>query len=216
MAQNVYSLNVVGYVQATIPPGFSPICNPLDANMGAGEAAGSNTLANLFAGQGIPNSSSVSTFNPANNQYTVVAAYSTRGAGSWSGTPGGTFDMPVGLGVFFHNLATTNAVVTYVGQVVQGTYHVTTLAGPSKFNFAGSPVPFSGDVSNLTSICGLVPGNNDAVETYNSAINQWSLVASWSTRGKVWNTALNIKPGQAFFYHNLNAANAWTSNFTVQ
>ena len=209
MAQNVYSLNVVGYVNVTCLPGFNPISNPLDATMG-GTVANGNYITNILA-TGIPNGCTLAQFNTATIQYGSASTYSTR-----TSTWGSPFNMPPGLGVMFHNIATTNVVLTFTGQVEQGSYTVGTLTGPNAFTLMGSPVPLGGDVTNLTTYLGLAAGNGDIIQTFNTSSIQWSGSSSYSTRTSKWNNALTINPGQGFMYHSVTATKTWVSNFTVQ
>jgi hypothetical protein len=213
MAQNVYSLNVVGYVNVTLPPQANYlVANPLDATMG-GTVTGGNNITNLFPV--VPAGSTILTFNPANAQWGTSSGYSVNksGIGVWS-TP---ITVNPGLGVMFHNPATTNCVVTFVGQVEQGPYTVATL-GASQFYMAGAPVPIGGDLTNA--LVGLAPHSGDTVQTFNSANGQWATLSAGYSINKsgigVWSANLQIAPGQGFIYHNTGPANTWTSNFTVQ
>jgi len=213
LAQNVYSLNVVGYVNQTLVAGkYTLIANPLDATMG-GTVVGGNNVSNLFPV--VPNGSTILPFNPATAQFGTPASYSVgkSGVGAWVNT----FDVPPGLGVMFNNPATTNMVVTFVGQVVQGPYTVATL-GAGRNTLVGSPVPIGGDLTN--SVVGLTPHNGDTISTFNSATAQWASPSSAFTVGKsgvgTWTANLQIGPGQGFLYYNPGAANTWVSSFTVQ
>src|SRR5689334_13849488 len=70
MAQAVYSVNAVGYVNTTLVPGFNLVSNPLDNKTG-------NTIQNLFGTgvQGtIPNNLTVYYFNPDTDAF-VTAVY---------------------------------------------------------------------------------------------------------------------------------------------
>jgi hypothetical protein len=213
MAQNVYSLNVVGYVNYTLNAGkYTCIANPLDATMGA-TVPGGNNVTNLFPV--VPSGSQILPFTVATAQWGTPAAYSINksGVGVWANP----FDMPPGLGVMFYNPATTNAVATFVGQVQQGSFPVTTLAA-TKSSIVGSPVPIGGDLTN--SIVGLTPHTGDSIQLFSSATAQWvAPVSSYSVNKSgvgIWSQNLQIAPGTGFLYYNGSAANAWTCNFTVQ
>ena len=208
-AQNVYSLNVVGYVNVTLPAGhFYAVANPLDASLG-GTVAGGNDITNLF--QGVAAGSTLATFNPALNDYDPSIAFSGK-----SSTWGGNFAMPPGKSALYYNNGASDTVVTFVGQVEQGTYNVATIPANS-FTLAGSPVPLGGDVSALNTQLGLVPAAGDLVATFNSAANDWNSSVAWSAKSGAWGAALTINPGQGFLYYNNSASpKAWASNFTVQ
>lgn len=212
-AQNVYSLNVVGYVNVTLPAGkFYAIANPLDATVG-GTVAGGNDITNLFSttAGNIAANSSLATFNSAVNDYDTAIGFSGK-SGTWLGN----FTMAPGKGALYYNNGASDTVVTFVGQVLQGNYTVAAMPA-NAFTLAGSPVPLGGDVSDLNTKLGLVPSANDSVATFNSAANDWNTAVGWSAKSSTWLGALTINPGQGFLYYN-NAAtpNTWASNFTVQ
>ncbi len=211
MAQNVYSLNVVGYVNVTLPAlSFSCIANPLDATMG-GAVAGGNDLTNLLqSANGIPASSTIATWNSVTSDYNAPSTMGARN-GQWDVN----FTMNPGLGALFYNAGGSDVVVTFVGQVEQGSYNVGTLPGTS-FTLGGSPVPIGGSISNSTVNVGLVPNASDTLATWNSGISDWNAVATWAARGGGWDTDVQIAPGEGFIYYNAGADNLWTSNFTVQ
>jgi len=210
MAQ-VYSLNVVGYVNVTLPAGqFAAVANPLDASVGL---PGGNDITNLFssAAGNIAGGSSLATFNSAANDYDPSIAYSGK-----SSTWAGNFAMPPGKGALYFNAGGADTVVTFVGEVKQGTYNVGTLPAQA-FALVGSPVPIGGVIQNSTTAVGLVPSGGDTVATFNSAANDWSASVAWSAKGSAWSGALPINAGQGFLYFNASAgANTWVSNFTVQ
>jgi len=73
----------------------------------------------------------------------------------WDPTSANAYTLNPGEGAFFRNNAATNIVITFVGQVPQGTNTVTMLSGPSgAYNMIASPVPQSG---GITSVLGLEP-----------------------------------------------------------
>ncbi len=213
MAQNVYSLNVVGYVNVTLPHGqFYAVANPLDASVG-GTVAGGNDITNLFstAAGSIAAGSLLSTFNSGTFDYNPSISFSGKSS-SW----GGNFTMPPGMGALYFNNGAADTVVTFVGQVQQGTYTVASMP-PSAFTLAGAPVPLGGDVSALNTQLGLVPAAGDLVSTFNSATFDYNPSVSRSAKSSTWSGASTINPGQAFLYYNNAAtANTWVSNFTVQ
>jgi len=215
MAQNVYSLNVVGYVQVTVPPlQNAVIANPLDASMG-GTVAGGNNITNLFssANGNIQNGSLIYTYNPATANWNSSIKYSTLGS-KWASN----FNMPPGQACYYFNAsASTATVVTFVGQVPQGPYTVTTI--PALQNaLLGSPIPIGGDMTNSTTVVGLVPNNGDLLYTFNPATDNWNASSKYGTLGHKWSVDYQIAPGQGFFYFNSSASAAltWVSNFTVQ
>ena len=215
MAQNVYSLNVVGYVNVTLKSHqFTAVANPLDASMGGTIATG-NDITNLFNISTAPllaNGSTIAQFSSALNNYTAAIGYVGL-TKKW----GGNFSMPPGKAVLFNNNGAADTVVTFTGQVPQGAYNVATL-GSHQFSLVGSPIPIGGNITNSTTVVGLVPSNGDTVATFNSAANNWNASAGWVQLTKKWgNTASStIAVGEGFLYNNNGAAaNNWVSNFTV-
>lgn len=116
-AAQVFSVNVVGYVNVTIPAGFSMIANPLNNTDG-------NTLNNLIPqaeiGTTIFRFSQENGFEPS----TFIAEWSPN------------FDLEPGDGVFIQVAAETT--LTFVGEVMQGTLDNNLPAGLS---IKGSMVP---------------------------------------------------------------------------
>jgi hypothetical protein len=215
MAQNVYSLNVVGYVNVTLPSGkFTAVANPLDGSMG-GTIPNGNDFATLFGSTNgnIANGSTVQQFISAANDYGPAVSYVALSK-KW----GSTFSMPPGKAILYNNNGASDTVITFTGQVPQGTYNVATL-GSHQFTLVGSPIPIGGNITNSTTVVGLVPSNGDSVSTFNGAINDYNPPSTWVQLSKKWgNTASStIGVGQGFLYNNNGAsANNWVSNFTVQ
>jgi hypothetical protein len=212
-AQNVYSLNVVGYVNVTLPAQqFYAVANPLDASLG-GTVAGGNDITNLFstAAGNIAANSSIATFNSALVDYDPAITFNGK-----SGTWNANLAMPPGASALYFNAGATATVVTFVGQVAQGNYTVATLPAQA-FKLAGSPVPLGGDISDLNTKLGLVPSANDSIATFNGATVDWNPAVTWNGKSSTWNSALTINPGQGFLYFNASASpKTWVSNFTVQ
>jgi len=215
MAQNVYSLNVVGYVNVTLPHGkFAAVANPLDASMGGTLATG-NDMTNLFNINTAPliaNGSKIQQFVSAISDYAAQINYVSLSK-KW----GGNFSMPPGSGALYYNNGASDTVVTFTGQVPQGTYNVATL-GRGQFSLVGSPIPIGGDITNSTTVAGLVPANGDTAATFNSAVSDWNAATKWVQLSKKWGVSASstIAVGQAFLYYNNGAAaNNWVSNFTV-
>jgi hypothetical protein len=217
MAQNVYSLNVVGYVNVTLPSHqFTAVANPLDASMGGTIATG-NDMTNLFnintTSPALANGSSIAQFVSSANDYATAIGYVAL-TKKWAGN----FSMPPGKAALFYNAGASATVLTFTGQVPQGTYNVATL--PShQFSLVGSPIPLGGNITNSTTVVGLVPANGDSVATFNSGLNDWNTASGWVQLTKKWGSTASstIAAGQGFLYYNGSAAaNNWVSNFTVQ
>ena len=107
MAQTVYSVNSVGYVNLVIAPNFSIIANPLDAG------GTNNTVANLFAGVSLPNNFKVYKF--INGGYSISTFKTTTGL--WSDS---TLSLAPGEAAFVNNPSASPITNTFVGTVMQG------------------------------------------------------------------------------------------------
>jgi hypothetical protein len=137
MAQsNVYSLNIVGYVNKTIPSGYSILANPLKA----GVTNGANEIMTPIDG------SQILTWNGAGYDY---ISYDS-GFGGWVDAgfnPANPPQLPPGKAFFFFNpLPTTTN--TFVGEVVPAPGVTNSLNLVSGYNFVGSVLPAS--AANIT------------------------------------------------------------------
>jgi len=212
MAQNVYSLNVVGYANITLnASGFTLFANPLDGTMGSTVPNGNN-LTNFFTS--VPSGATIFPWIASTASYGNAAAYSvSKGVGAWANP----FNVPPGTGFMFKNNATTNAFVTFVGQVQQGTAIPVKSLLAGKSDFVGSPVPIGGNFTN--SIVGLAPSSGDSITLYTTGAG-WGNANAYSVSKGVgaWSgNTMQIGVGQGFLYKNASTAvNNWTANFTVQ
>jgi hypothetical protein len=224
---NVYSLNVVGYVNVTCPPGFNIVTCPLIESP-------DNTIGTVLNNaSGALNGSTV-------YFYSTSAGYTTGGtdsakpvgtgfadttnANGWSA--GGTNVASPGVGFWFENKATTNITLTFVGTVPTGPITNTLVSG---FNLVGSAVPMSGDlISN--SISALTNYNiPDQVYTYNPTLPAATAYSIYSSTSSAFNDGHGydgqwtsagdpIIPnvGQGFWYDNKNGATVyWVENYSV-
>jgi len=171
-----------------------------------------NDVTNLFTATtmtGLANKSYVQTWNLGSQNWNAAVTYTTLG--KWGA--GVSVPMPLGTGLFFYNNGSSPAVVTYAGQVLQGTSVPVRVLPGNAFSVVGAPVPIGGTLTNA--ITGLAPGNKDYVQTWNTGIQNWNAAVTYTTLGKWGASPPTINPGQAFFYYNNNAANTWNCSFTV-
>jgi len=203
VAQNVYSLNVVGYVNVPLTANqLSFLSLPLaDVN---GNYNITNTII-LDNGDGSQDFSSL--YHWAGTQCDTTIP--TWLAGTW--TP----DMVISNGVGFFIQAAASSTLTFVGQVPQGTLSYNLPLGLST---AANQVPVS------TNFPGATVGNDfDSIYTWNNAGQQWSSDI-WTYLGGQWNGTQTgdspngplLNPADAIFYQNGTAPIAFTQNFTVQ
>jgi len=232
MAQaNVYSLNAVGYINVTLPVGFSIVACPLIVS-------GGNTVANLFNNLG------------GSYQYSTIYAYingtgfaTADSAGQYSGGTAGWVNNGIetlnpGQAVFYFNGAATNQTVTFVGTVPQGLLTNQLVPG---FNLVGSMVPTSGDLVTNTIMAAASaetgggfgpngPGQLDTIYIFDSSYtgSQQNGYETANSYGQGIGGWLNGDPVitnvfEGFFYYNANytgavgaAANVnWIENFSI-
>jgi hypothetical protein len=189
VAQTVYSVNAVGFVNVNCPSGFSLISNPLEAS--------ANTVSALFPSP--PPGSVVFKFNSGSGAFSAT----TFAFGAWDSP---SLTLVPGEGFFFKNPSGTTYTNTFVGNVKQGTLTTSLAAG---FTLAASQVPQSGLVSTDL---GLPPVAGDTVFQYSNLANAYTsstfVFGSWSP------TEPTIGVGEGFFVKKAAPA-SWTRNFSV-
>jgi hypothetical protein len=187
MAQSVFSVNAVGYVNVDVPQGFSIIANPLDAG------AGNNTVSKLLAS--VPDGTSVYKF--VNGAYSV----NTLDLGEWT-LPNDT--LAPGEGAFIRSPSATK--VTFVGEVMQGSLSNPIPAG---FSIKSSQVPQAGKIDTDL---GFPAQDGDTIYQFNNAKNSYDVhtldLGEWS------GGTPTPKVGEGFFVKVAKATN-WTRTFSV-
>jgi len=186
----VYSVNMVGYINLQIPRGFSMIANQLNNT-----ATGGNTVSNLFAGA--PEGTTLYTFNPATQGY----AANTYDIGEWT-NPG--FLLTAGEGAFI--LAPSAFTNTLVGEVVLSS----SITVPQGFSIKSSVIPQAGSlVTNLN----FPVAEGDTIYRFNNATGQYTAntfdIGEWSA-----GAAPVPNVGESFFVLTL-ATKTWTRSFSV-
>jgi hypothetical protein len=208
MAQAVYSVNAVGYVNTDLVPGFNMISNPLDNK----SSANGNTIANLFTTgfQGaIPNALTVYHFDPATDQF-VSTGYDDLDAAF--GGPVAAQAIPPGTGMFVFLPGSTTRRITFVGEVPQNTASNQQL--PQGFSIKASTVPVGGLVTSMN----FPAGQADTIYEWDKAAQQYvsasydDLDGTWVRNGQP--AVPNIDVGEAFFLFKVQPA-AWNRNFVV-
>jgi hypothetical protein len=212
MAQsNVYSLNVVGYVNVSTRGGgnFSMIANPLNNT-----ASNGNDITNLFAVA--QDGDSIFTWNPAAQDLGGTIYSFSSFLNAWDGHR----LLRAGEAIFYLN-AGANRTNTFVGEVLQGSYTnpipSPTVLGSGNFNAYGSSAPLGGSFTNA--IVGIVPSDGDSIFTWDQTAQDLSgTIASFSSFLNAWdNPSIQVPPGIGFFYLRAGGnQNAWVRNFTVQ
>ena len=193
---NVYSLNVVGYVNSSYVPGFNLTANPL--------VNSTNNLNNII--KLAPDNTLAFIYDPIIQDFDANIPTFVAGPNVWS--PSATINPGVGF-FLFTDTAFTN---TYVGEVKQGT---TTLAIQSAFNGVSSPAPIGGSLSNV--LQSFPVNDNDLALQYDPIAQDFLNIATFVSGPNVWSPDLNVKVGEGLFYFsNTGSTTNWVRNFTVQ
>ena len=192
LAQTVYSVNAVGFVNVTCPPGFSIITNPLEAS--------TNTVKALMPAT-LPSLSAVFKFDSAGGAFQGSIHL---GGGNWTAN---SMTLVPGEGFFFKNPSTTNITITFLGNVKQGTLSTPL---PQGFSLVASQVPQAGLVKTDL---GMPAGLLDSVFRYNNGTSQYDgyvfIGGTWTGGGEP-----TINVGEGFFVKKQSAA-SWDRTFSV-
>jgi hypothetical protein len=202
MAQNVYSLNVVGYVNVPVQAGM----NNLLANPLVNQTANYNT--NIFNPAQLSDGSTITKWNVAANDFDgTIATYFTE-ISAWD------TDMPLALGEgFFFNNSGPEFVLTFVGEVAPTLTR--TIAGGGATTALGSSIPYGG--SFQTALGSFVPSDGDTVNIWSPANNDFDgTIATYFTEISAWDGDLPfVPPGIGMFLVHFGSDQSWTRNFTV-
>ena len=202
MAQtNVYSVNVVGYVNVTVTNGqFAMIANPLQST--------NNTLGALISN--VPDGTQAYRWNGTGYAIYLFEQIDPNTPGEWS--PNGSASLAPGEGIFLRNNASTNLTITFVGEVLQGTL---TTPLPAGYEIRSSKVPQAGRV---TTDLAMPARDGDQLFKWNSATGGYLTYlfeqAAPGTPGDWSPSEPVINVGESFFVRK-NAAENWTRTFTV-
>lgn len=196
MAQ-VYSQNVVGYVNVDVTPGFNLIANPL--------VSGSNAI-----GEVLPNAPE------------GAVLYTLKGDGSFNldlFTGGAWYDFETeevsatqlapGKGFFLYSgVADT---LTFVGEVQAGAASIPLNSG---FSLVSSVVPQSYELvsPDFPAADGMV---HYAMEGGNYIVSVYSSVFGWFDQDSEELRSVSTEPGKGFFIFNPGAPLTWERNFQL-
>jgi hypothetical protein len=231
MAQsNVYSLNVVGYVNIPVATGFNLVANNLDLD-GTGT---NNLMTNALAGM-VANAINFSVYKWDTNTAGFDVWSYNKSFGTWSDSAG-PIDFSVatlnpGEGAFINiGKANYSSNFTVVGQVLQGSWTNNYLPGANAFAIASPIFPLSGPIDSTGNGGLAVPGTNNYslylwdtnsqgydVWAWSKSFSTWSLSAGSSNGQNVPGPAGQgpvVSVGQSFFI--TTKLTGWTNTFTVQ
>jgi hypothetical protein len=228
MAQsNVYSLNTVGYVNVTIPSGYSIVTCPLICSP-------DNTLNTLLPNTNgqyvVPGQAHIFVYAYNNGVGYASSVEETVGTGvNASGWSGGGADVTVmpGVAVFVYSTFSSNVTATFVGQVpTASNYNMTNTLVPG-YNLTGSILPFVGDLVSTNSngtnftVAFTTPGLHDFVYPYVNGTGFISYeytpgLGGWTTNDVVADpTTTTVTEG--FFYFNNSSSttnSSWVQSYT--
>jgi hypothetical protein len=194
---SVYSLNAVGYVNVTCPPGFSLIANPLNTT--------NNSLNSLlpYNNGAIPVNTQIFKYGASGYQIATMDEFDLV----W--VPNLTLDP--GEGAFFKNTEGANKVLTFVGEVLQGKL---TNSIPSGYSIRSSKVPQEGTLgASAGGVNLLVPGQpNDQVFKYTPS---GYVISTFDEFDLVWVPNVTIKVGESFFVKKSAPDNTWIRDFSA-
>jgi len=202
MAQsNVYSLNVVGYVNKSFSAAnFVLVCNPFNA--------ATNDLNTIIPNA--PDGTQVWRWLVDKQDLDVnnIASYSAANK-AWAPNP------VLNPGEGFFVVAGSDFTNTFVGDVPQGSL-TNALVGNSAFEAIGSKVPVGGNLATV--LAGYPATDGDQVWTWNTALQDFNVsdVASYSAAQSKWNPDATVAVGDAFFLVRAGGPVNYVRNFTVQ
>lgn len=188
----VYSQNIVGYVNTPLVTGYNLVANPLDDGNG-------NQLTNVMASANLANKSQVITWN--GTTYNTAIGKIT---GGWAANT----TLPPGTGFFVKNASvlTTN---TFVGSVVVlSGQNVTNVLG-NGYTLVGSAIPFAGDLTTDTNlnISSANLANKSQAISWNPGAQTFNTAVGKITGG--WAATFPLTVGQGFFIKNASTPANW-------
>ncbi len=198
MAQTVYSVNVVGYVNTTVPAnGYTLIANPLNAT--------NNNLNTVMPdGSGVVDGATVVRWDATAQGFAAETPTFFAGLG-W--LPDAT--LAPGEGFFLFNSAASPFTVTFVGEVLTGSL---TNSLSANYSLVANKVP---QAIGLTA-AGVPAADGDIVLQWDPATQNYK-EGNQFFEGVGWLPAEPIPGvGEGFFYFNAGAAKNWVRTFTIQ
>ena len=197
---NVYSLNIVGYVNTVLKGGsaYTLCANPLDAP--------TNDMASLLPLSTLPNKSQVLVWNGSG--YTTAQ----KTLGTWNAN----LALPVGTGFFVKNALVTDITNTFVGNVLGGLPGTNNTDIVPGYQMLGSKAPIGGNLfaqgDNTLNMGALLLGlpNKSQVLTWDNT-GPGAFVTIQKTLGTWGSTNVPINVGQGFFIKSAaTTTNVWS------
>jgi hypothetical protein len=211
MAQNVYSLNVVGYINIPLVEGFQLIANQLDF-----DGTGTNNTTSNVMGTNLPVGSAVYTWS--GSKYTISTFALPKGGTTAAWSPEYTLNPGQGawLSIPTGGLSGTSSNLTTVGQVDQGALVNNYLASGGGYGLVGSIVPISG---GLQTVLNYMPSVGDQVYQWSTSAGKYTIstfaVPKGGTTG-AWSPSEPVIQISQGFWLNSGAKSMWSNYFQVQ
>jgi hypothetical protein len=211
MAQsNVYSLNVVGYVNVVYKAGFNAGANPL---MASPNNQLNTILNNATPVTGTPDNTIVLRWNTTLQDFDGIVPTYNATTHLWAD------NAVINPGECFFVLAPNEFTNTYVGEVKQTSTTIPIVAG---FNGISSPVPVGGNTGTV--LAQLSPSDNDLAFKWDNSptgptaqgfYDPVTYVLSSTSWQNLGNSPGTFGVGEGLFYL-ASAPLSWVRTFTVQ
>jgi Flp pilus assembly protein CpaB len=193
MAQNVYSVNAVGYVNKAIPSGYTLLANPF--------VVADQTIHAL-----IPTAPDGTTiYKPLSGSFTINAYIAD--IGDWDPNPAET--IPLGEGVIIYNPGSA-FTVTFVGEVKQGSPVSNPIS--SGLSVKSSMVPQSG---SLSTALGFNPTADTVTYQYTTDGTGGFIINSYAIADGFWDPAEPTLGVAEALWFDSRGGQVWTRNFSV-
>jgi hypothetical protein len=199
----VYSQNVVGYVNLQLTNGMNLVSTPLDL-----DGSGTNNTVTSIVGTNLPNGSRVYAYNK-NTQGYVFATY-LAGTATWANAANVNPLIQPGDGFFLQipAAAAYPQTVTMVGNVLGGTNTYSIFNG---YQIIGSKLPIGG---GLQTALNYTPVNSDRVYQWFPASQTYSSPKTYLSSSSTWiGGQPQITVGEGFWLQG-HVGSAWTQIYT--
>jgi len=207
----VYSQNVVGYVNLTLTNGYNAVCVPVDY-----DGTGTNNLVTSIIGTNAPIGTSILTWNSSAatfNSANIFGPTSKNTTPHWT-TPNAVYNPGQGL---FIQITNPSATITIVGTVLQGglTNGYITQKG---YSLVSGQFPVQG---GITTTFGYTPINGDSFLSWNTGAGTFNSANTYGPTSKNatphWTSGEPvIGVGQGAFIYTTNSHPVWGTNFIIQ
>jgi hypothetical protein len=204
----VYSQNIVGYVNLSLPAGYSQNATTLDF-----DGTGTNNTVTTVLGTNLPAGSQLLTWNGTSFSVNSFSIPKHQTVAVWD-NPNAPLNPGQG---FFINNGGSAMTLTVVGTALVGTNANVNLTPGGGYYAVSSVIPIGGDITtNLQ----YIPTVNDEVLVWDPAISgydPYSYSVPKHQTVPVWSpSSPQIPVGQGFFIYTTNTAPTWVQTLNVQ